>query len=229
MVPLAAARDFKRALDGDLGANTGGMGCYSPVPEVDEAMVEDVVERSVRPVVAALRRRGVDYRGVLFAGIMVTAAGPMVLEFNVRFGDPETQVVLPRLAEDPVELLLSVAEGRLAERVPVFSPDAAVCVVAAAAGYPEAPVSGDAIAGLAADGQLADPVDGATVVHAGTTRDADGVFRVQGGRVLGLTGRAPTLALARERAYAAAGRVGWPGMHLRTDIALIPEPTGVSR
>ncbi len=220
VVPLAAARDFKRAHDGDLGPNTGGMGGYSPPPEVDDALVGEVMDRAVEPLVAALRRRGVDYRGVLYGGVMVTSAGPMMLEFNARFGDPETQVLLPRLAQDPVELLEQVAQGRLGPDPPRFSREAAVCVVAAAAGYPEAPVAGDEIDGLGDDGQLADPVEGATVVHAGTTRHPGGRFLVAGGRVLGFTGMAPTIAAARERAYAAAGRVHWPGMHYRQDIGL---------
>ncbi len=229
VVPLAAAQDFKRAFDGDLGANTGGMGCYSPLPVVNDTLVAEIVERAVEPLVATLRRRGIEYRGVFFGGIMMTADGPMVLEFNVRFGDPETQVLLPRLADDPVDLLLAVAEGRLAPETPAFTSNAAVCVVAAAAGYPEAPIAGDEIIGLGDDGQLADPVPGATVVHAGTKRDGSGAFRVAGGRVLGFTGMAPTLGQARERAYAAAGRVRWPGMHYRSDIALVAEPTAVAR
>jgi phosphoribosylamine--glycine ligase len=226
-VPLAAARDFKRIFDGDRGANTGGMGSYSPLPEVDDALVERVMDEAVAPIVATLTRRGIDYRGVLYAGIMMTADGPVVLEYNVRFGDPEAQVVLPRLADDPVDVLMAVAEGRLIGP-PRFSADAAVCVVAAAAGYPESPVTGDAIGGLGPDGQLAEPVEGVTVLHAGTTR-ADGVFRVDGGRVLGLTALAPSLGTARARAYEAAARVTWPGMQLRGDIAHSSEPTAVLR
>jgi phosphoribosylamine---glycine ligase len=228
VVPLAAARDFKRAFDGDRGANTGGMGSYSPPPEVDDALVGRVMDEAVGPIMVALAKRGIDYRGVLYAGIMVTADGPMVLEFNVRFGDPEAQVVLPRLVDDPVDLLMAVAEGRLAGP-PTFSSDAAVCVVAAAAGYPEAPVAGDRIEGLGPNGQLANPVEGVTVLHAGTESDGAGGFLVDGGRVLGFSALAPTLSGARARAYAAAERVSWPGMHLRSDIALIPEPTAVRR
>ncbi len=228
VIPLAAARDFKRAFDGDAGANTGGMGACSPPPEVDDALVGEVMDRAVEPLVAALVRRGIDYRGVLYGGIMVTSSGPVVLEFNVRFGDPETQVLVPRLADDPVGLLLSVAEGRLGGDAPAFTPDAAVCVVAAAAGYPEAPRYGDAIEGLGEDGQLAEPVEGASVVHAGTVRGPDGSFRVAGGRVLGFTGTGPTLAAARERAYGAARRVHWPGMHYRHDIAGSVDAVAVS-
>jgi phosphoribosylamine--glycine ligase len=158
---------------------------------------------------------------------MVTADGPVVLEFNVRFGDPETQVVLPRLADDPVDLLISVAEGRLGP-APRFSSGAAVCVVAAAAGYPEAPVLGARIEGLGADGQLARALEGAMVLHAGTSRHEDGTFLVNGGRVLGLCGVGPTLAAARERAYAAASSVSWPGMQIRHDIALDASSAPVS-
>ena len=227
VVPLAAARDFKRIFDGDRGANTGGMGSYSPLPEVDDAMVERVMEEAVAPLVATLTRRGIDYRGVLYAGIMMTADGPFVLEYNVRFGDPEAQVVLPRLADDPVDVLMAVAEGRLTGP-PRFSADAAVCVVAAAAGYPESPVTGDVICGLSPDGQLAEPVEGVTVLHAGTTRVVD-TFRVDGGRVLGLTALAPSLGAARARAYEAAARVSWPGRQLRGDIARSAEPSAVLR
>jgi phosphoribosylamine--glycine ligase len=227
-VPLAAARDYKRAFDGDGGANTGGMGCYSPPPEVDDGLVGRVMDEAVEPTVAALRRRGIDFRGVLYGGIMVTSDGPYVLEFNVRFGDPETQVLLPRLLDDPVEMLRSVAEGRLRDG-PGFRADAAVCVVAAAEGYPEAPVAGAVISGLADDGQLADPVDGVTVVHAGTSRRPDGQFVVAGGRVLGFSAMAPTLDDARRLAYRAADQVSWDGMHIRRDIALLTEPTGVAR
>jgi phosphoribosylamine--glycine ligase len=146
----------------------------------------------------------------------------------VRFGDPETQVLLPRLLDDPVEMLRSVAEGRLRDG-PRFRADAAVCVVAAAEGYPEAPVAGAVISGLADDGQLADPVDGVTVVHAGTSRGPDGQFVVAGGRVLGFSAMAPTLDDARRLAYRAADQVSWDGMHIRRDIALLTEPTGVAR
>ena len=194
--------------------------------EVDDALIGRVMDEAVEPVLAAMTKRGIDYRGVLYAGIMVTAAGPEVLEFNVRFGDPEAQVVLPRVAEDPFDLLMSVAEGRLAAP-PRFSPEPSVCVVAAAAGYPESPVTGDRIVGLGPDGQLAEPLDGVTVLHAGTSSDGAGGFLVSGGRVLGFSALAPTLATARERAYEAAARVRWPGMHLRSDIALMAEPTAV--
>ncbi len=227
VLPMAAARDFKRALDGDRGTNTGGMGGYSPPPEVDDALVSRVIDEAVEPTLAALRSRGIEYRGVLYAGIMVTAGGPAVLEFNVRFGDPEAQVVLPRLADDPFELFLATATGALREP-PAFVPQVALCVVAAAAGYPESPVLGERIDGLGPDGQLATPIDGVTVLHAGTSRDPDGVFRVAGGRVLGFGALAPSLHEARDLAYRAAGSVRWPGMHLRRDIGASPQPATVS-
>ncbi len=219
VVPLAPAQDFKRVGDGDAGPNTGGMGAYSPVPDVDDALTDRLMDEAVEPLVAALRARGIDYRGVLYAGIMLTAEGPKVLEYNVRFGDPETQVVLPRLADDPVALLMSVAEGHLGDR-PRFVADPAVCVVQAVEGYPATTRTGDPIDGLDQDGQLARPVDGTTVFHAGVARPVPGgPFHTAGGRVLGITALGPTLADARDRAYRAVAGVSWPGMQCRRDIA----------
>ena len=221
VVPLAPAQDFKRVGDGDTGPNTGGMGAYSPVREVGADLVDELVDRAVVPLVAALRRRGIDYRGVLYAGLMLTDDGPKVLEYNVRFGDPETQVVLPLLASDPVELLASVADGHLgpaADRVR-FSADAAVCVVLAAGGYPGSPSTGAPIAGLGPGGQLEEPVPGVTVYHAATAQGADGRFSTAGGRVLGVTAVAADLADARRRAYRAAERITWEGRQLRRYIA----------
>ena len=166
-------------------------------------------------------RRGIDYRGVLYAGLMLTDDGPRVIEYNVRFGDPEAQVVLPLLASDPAELFLAVAEGELgAVDPPAFSGDAAVCVVLAAQGYPEHPRSGDTIEGLTPSGQSVAAVEGVTVFHAGTRRhNPAGPFHTAGGRVLGVTATAPTLGQARERAYAAAAPIDWEGMQMRHDIA----------
>ncbi|HEX3946868.1 MAG TPA: phosphoribosylamine--glycine ligase [Acidimicrobiales bacterium] len=230
VVPLAPAQDFKRIGDGDTGPNTGGMGAYSPVPAVDAGLVDELVYGAVEPLVAALRSRGIDYRGVLYAGLMLTPDGPKVLEYNVRFGDPETQVLLPRLAEDPVELLMAVAEGRLAhagDRAPAFSDQASACLVMASQGYPTAPRTGDPIRGLDEWGQLADRVEGVTVFHAGTGRpDPDGPFLTAGGRVLGVTALGPTLAEARRRAYQAAGRIEWDGACYRRDIAESAAGTG---
>ena len=215
LAPLAPAQDFKRRDDGGAGPNTGGMGSYSPVPEVDDATVDALVAEAVAPLVTALRARGIDYRGVLYAGLMLTPAGPKVLEFNVRFGDPETQVVLPRYDGDLAALLAEVAAGRLVT-TPRFAPDPAVCVVLASEGYPEQPRTGDRVAGL----ERAAAVPGVTVFHAGTAHDPDsGGVVTAGGRVLGVTALGPTLAEARDRAYAAVDAVTWPGMQFRTDIA----------
>jgi phosphoribosylamine--glycine ligase len=211
---LAPARDFKRLADGDQGPNTGGMGAYSPVPDADHRLVDRVLDESVEPVVAALRRRGIDYRGVLYAGLILTADGPKVLEYNVRFGDPETQVVLARFDDDLTGLLAEAAAGRLRTE-PRFSADAAVCVVLAAAGYPGSPRTGDVIEGLDA----AAVVEGVTVFHAGTHLGDGGRVVTAGGRVLDVTATGSTVGEARARAYAGVERINWPGMQHRSDIA----------
>ena len=220
-VPLVPAQDFKRVGDGDRGPNTGGMGAYAPMPQLSAADVGHLMDTAVLPLVAELRRRDIDYRGVLYAGLMLTAEGPKVIEYNVRFGDPEAQVVLPLLASDLAELLLAVANGALDEaEPPAFADAAAVCVVLASAGYPESPRLGDEIEGLRSDGQSVAEVPGVTVFHAGTGRHAaGGPFHTAGGRVLGVTAVAPTLAQARDDAYAAAAPIEWEGMQLRHDIA----------
>jgi phosphoribosylamine--glycine ligase len=210
---LAPARDAKRLADGDDGPNTGGMGAFSPVPDVADRVVDRVLDESVEPVVAALRRRGIDYRGVLYAGLILTADGPKVLEYNVRFGDPETQVVLSRFDDDLTGLLAEAASGRLRSE-PRFSTDGAVCVVLAAPGYPGEPRTGDVIEGLDA----AAAVDGVTVHHAGTRLDDDRIVTA-GGRVLGVTATGPTIGEARARAYAGVELINWPGMQHRSDIA----------
>jgi phosphoribosylamine---glycine ligase len=222
-VPLAPAQDFKRIGDGDTGPNTGGMGAYAPMAHVDGPMVDAIMDSSVRPLVEELRRRGIDYRGVLYAGLMLTADGPKVIEYNVRFGDPEAEVVLPLLDADAAELFLAVANGDLeGARPPAFSDDAAVCVVLASQGYPEKPRTGDAIEGLNGTGQSTAAVDGVTTFHAGTRRHSpDGPFYTAGGRVLAVTAVAPTLAQARERAYAATAPIDWEGMQMRHDIAAL--------
>jgi phosphoribosylamine--glycine ligase len=217
-VALAPAQDHKRLADGDGGPNTGGMGAFSPVPAMPPGLVDVVMETAVLPTLAALGRRGIDYRGVLYAGLMLTDDGPKVLEFNVRFGDPEAQVVLPRLDGDLTALLAEAADGRLRTH-PVFTDDAAVTVVCASEGYPTSPRVGDRIKGLAAAGE----VKGVTVYCAGVAADDEGTLVTAGGRVLDVTAVAPTLAQARERAYQAVSRLSWPGMQHRSDIAA-PSP-----
>jgi phosphoribosylamine--glycine ligase len=214
-VPLAPAQDFKRAGDGDAGPNTGGMGAYSPVPVAGADTVDLVLTKAVEPTLAALRADGIDYRGVLYAGLMLTPEGPKMLEYNVRFGDPETQVVLPRMRSDLAELLSAAASGRLTGADPAFLDDAAVTVVLASEGYPEAPRTGDVITGL--DEARDEP--GVTVFCAGVAVDARGRLVTAGGRVLDVTALGTTIAAARARAYAAVARIRWPGLHHRHDIA----------
>ncbi|HEX7094844.1 MAG TPA: phosphoribosylamine--glycine ligase [Acidimicrobiales bacterium] len=214
-VALAPAQDFKRVGDGDTGPNTGGMGAYSPVPLAPQPVVDEVMARAVEPTLHALRSRGIDYRGVLYAGLMLTPDGPKVLEYNVRFGDPEAQVVLPRLASDLTELLAQAAHGAM-RATPRFVDDAAVTVVCAAEGYPGTVRNGDVIEGLDA----ARAVPGVEVFCAGVARSPDGALVTGGGRVLSVTAVAPTIADARGRAYEAVSHISWPGMHYRRDIAL---------
>ncbi len=209
-VPLAPAQDHKRLGDGDTGPNTGGMGAFSPVPGVGKDLVEEVVERAVEPTLNALHLRGIDYRGVLYAGLMLTADGFKVLEYNVRFGDPEAQVVLPRLDCDLAGLLAEAAAGELLSE-PSFVDDAAVTVVLAAEGYPTSPRTGDAIHGL----ETARALPGVEIFCAGVGPG----LTTAGGRVLSVTGTGPDLATARDRAYAAVSKISWPGMQYRTDIA----------
>jgi phosphoribosylamine--glycine ligase len=213
-VALAPAQDFKRVDNGDRGPNTGGMGAYSPVPVVGPEVMDLVMERAVAPTLAALRGRGIDYRGVLYAGLMLTPDGPKVLEYNVRFGDPETQVVLPRLRTDLAELLAEAARGSLHSE-PAFIDDAAVTVVCASEGYPRSPRLGDLIEGL----EVARHIGGVTVFCAGVDADRDGRLVTAGGRVLDVTGMGPDLATARNLAYQAVACLSWEGMHVRTDIA----------
>jgi phosphoribosylamine--glycine ligase len=213
VVPLAPAQDYKRIFDGDEGPNTGGMGSYSPVPGFGAAEVEEIIDAVHRPVVAAMARRGLPFHGVLYAGLMIGPEGPKVLEFNTRFGDPETQAVLPRMRSDLLELCLAARQpGGLAGVEAEFSNDWAVTVVLASAGYPESSSKGDAIEGLGAAGELAE------VTHAGTA-ESDGRVVTAGGRVLNVTALAATPAAARERAYDAAERISFEGMQVRTDIA----------
>jgi phosphoribosylamine---glycine ligase len=214
VVDLEPAQDFKRVGDRDTGPNTGGMGAYSPVPFVDGAGRAQIREDVLEPTVRALRSEGVDYRGVLYAGLMLTDEGPKVLEFNARFGDPEAQAILPRLKADLGELLLACAEGRL-DRAPVaWTPEACVTVILASGGYPGEPRTGLPIEGLDRAGNL----DKTMVFHAGTAR-RDGTVVTAGGRVLGVSALGQDLAGARDRAYRAVSTVTFEGMHHRTDIA----------
>ena len=215
VVPLAPAQDFKRLGDGDVGPNTGGMGAYSPLPWAPPSLAADVVARVAQPTVDAMRRRGTPFAGVLYVGLALTSRGPRVIEFNARFGDPETQVVLARLRSPLGALLLAAATGGLADVPPlVWSAGAAVTVVVAAAGYPDAARSGDRITGLAA----AAAVEGASVLHAGT-RELDGDLVSAGGRVLSVVGVGADVGAARATAYAAVELIGLDGGQSRTDIA----------
>ena len=225
-VPLAPAQDFKRIGEGDVGPNTGGMGAYSPVPVAGPDVVAEVMDKAVLPTLAELRRQGIDYRGVLYAGLMLTPQGMKVLEYNVRFGDPEAQVVLPRLRSDLADLLAGAAAGSL-EEAPAYGDDAAVTVVCASEGYPVSPRTGDLITGIeAANGE-----EGVTVFCAGVASAPEGSIGAElpgqgaqnlmtaGGRVLNITGQGPDLATARERAYAGVTHIDWPGRYVRFDIA----------
>ncbi|MBV8385967.1 MAG: phosphoribosylamine--glycine ligase, partial [Acidimicrobiia bacterium] len=196
------------------GPNTGGMGAYSPVPAAGADVVDVVMDTGVAPTLAALRAQGIDYRGVLYAGLMLTSDGPKMLEYNVRFGDPEAQVVLPRLSSDLAALLAEAAAGDLRSQ-PAFVDDACVTVVLASEGYPTSPRTGDVIEGI----RDASALPGVTVFCAGVGRDDAGRLLTAGGRVLDVTATGATIAEARERAYAAVDRIRWSGRHHRTDIA----------
>jgi phosphoribosylamine--glycine ligase len=213
-VVLDPAQDFKRVGDADSGPNTGGMGAYSPLPWLPDGFGDDVLERFIRPTLAELCRRGIDYRGVLYAGLMITDDGPKLVEYNVRFGDPDSQVVLLRLTSDLAALLAEAADGSLRSS-PTFADDAAVLVVAAAEGYPSAPRTGDPIVGL----EDARAVPGAEVFLAGVDVDAGGRLVTAGGRVLNVVGRGTDVEGARAAAYGALAHISWPGMQHRSDIA----------
>lgn len=214
VMPFGSAQDHKRAFDGETGPNTGGMGTYSPAPVFTEALTARVMERLAEPALAGIAAEGAPYRGVLFVELMATREGPKLVEFNVRFGDPECQVLMLRLESDLVPYLWACATGRLAELAPpVWRDEAAACVVMAADGYPDAPLGGSIIRGAEQDFG-----EGVMVFHAGTRRDADGTLRAAGGRVLNVCARAPDLAQALERAYGAVDRIDWPGGFHRRDI-----------
>jgi phosphoribosylamine--glycine ligase len=214
VAPLVPAQDYKRVGDGDTGPNTGGMGAYSTASILDAQMQNWLLQHVARPVVAGMKSEGVEYRGVLYCGLMMTARGPMVLEFNCRFGDPETQAILMRLESDLLEALEAAIEGRVSEGDFRWSPDATVCVVMASGGYPGTFEAGKKIMGLEEAGKM----DGVKIFHAGTTA-RDNAYFTAGGRVLGVTARAPELNNAVERAYATAAKIGFEGAHYRKDIA----------
>ena len=232
LIALPAARDHKRLLDGELGPNTGGMGAYSPLPDLPDYLVRAVLEAVHRPILAELARRGTPFTGALYAGLMLTPEGPALLECNARFGDPETQVVLPRIALALGPVLLAAARGelglairRIGPQVPV-TPDAAVGIVLAGRDYPAAPSKGDRIDGLAEAA-----AQGALVFHAGSRRHADGGLETTGGRILTVVGRGSDLAAARAAAERAADAISFAGAQRRHDIAsgAVGEPVGAAR
>ncbi len=216
ILPLPSAQDHKRLLDGDKGPNTGGMGAYSPAPIITPALMRQVYDRVLEPTVRGMAQEGFPFRGVLYAGIMLTPDGISVLEFNVRFGDPECQPLMMRWDDDAVPILLKAARGDLDKDMTLtFSDDAAISVVMAAAGYPASPRKGDVIGGL----DEAAKVDGAVVFHAGTAQNEAGEIVTNGGRVLTVTARGEDVRQARERAYEAVSRIKWDGAQYRNDIA----------
>lgn len=221
-VLLPVARDHKRLLDGDQGPNTGGMGAYSPLPDVDDELMARIKREIILPTLDGMMRRGTPYHGILYAGIMLTPDGPKLIEFNCRFGDPETQVIVPRLKTDLVELMLaSIEPGGLKDFGPVeVSDEVAVCVVLAAKGYPGNPKKGDVISGV--DNSQDDTV----VFHAGTTRSTDGSLITWGGRVLSVVGKGPTFVGASIRAYSRVNDIDFNGLQYRGDIALNADSKG---
>ena len=212
-IPFASAQDHKRVGEGDTGPNTGGMGAYSPAPVMTPAMEAEVMARIIRPTMAAMAARGTPFQGVLFAGLMITAEGPKLIEYNARFGDPECEVLMPRLASDLVDLLLAACDGQLDRRTPAWHDLAALTVVMCANGYPGAPAKGGLIGGLAG----AEALDGVLVFHAGTA-ERDGVVTANGGRVLNCVGIGSTVDEARARAYAAVDAIDWADGFCRRDI-----------
>mgnify|MGYP000274201563 CR=1 FL=1 len=213
VVPFPAAQDHKAVYDNDKGANTGGMGAYSPAPVITDSLAKRLMEDIMLPTVRAMAQEGRPYRGILYAGLMISRGEPKVLEFNVRLGDPEAQPLLVRLKSDLVPLLLAALEGGLAKINPVWEDGAAVCVVMASGGYPGPYQKGKIISGL----NEAESMEGVVVFHAGTKWE-NGRFLTDGGRVLGVTARGQQVAEAIERAYKAVGKISWEGVHYRKDI-----------
>jgi phosphoribosylamine--glycine ligase len=223
VIPLGAAQDHKTVFDGDRGPNTGGMGAFAPVPRVGATIGARIMETIVRPTIAALAGDRAPYRGVLFVGLMLTADGPKVIEFNCRLGDPECQVLLARAAGDVVPLMEAAARGEALPGDPGTPPDSAVCVNLASGGYPGSYRTGVRIAGV----EAAEAKPGVRVFHAGTALDGEGRLVTAGGRVLGVTAVGPTLEVAVARAYDAVDDVRFDGMHYRTDIGRRPaSPAG---
>ncbi|HET6690759.1 MAG TPA: phosphoribosylamine--glycine ligase [Miltoncostaeaceae bacterium] len=216
-----AARDYKPIGEGNTGPNTGGMGSVSPVPDIPDALADELIDRVHRPVIAAMARRGTPFQGVLYAGLMMTPDGPRVLEFNTRFGDPETQALLPRLDEDLLALLTAAAEGELEDRPVRVKDGAAVSVVLAAHGYPGSPRTGDVITGLEEAAAT-----GAELYHAGTAPGPEGTIVTAGGRVLAVSARGDSVGDARAKAYAAADLIRFDGKQMRRDIAAAMSGTG---
>ncbi|HIC81988.1 MAG TPA: phosphoribosylamine--glycine ligase, partial [Kiloniellaceae bacterium] len=214
-LPLVTAQDHKRAFDGDQGPNTGGMGAYSPAPVMTEALIEATMARIIRPTVAAMKAEGCPYKGVLYAGLMITADGPQLIEYNVRFGDPECQVVLMRLMSDLLPALIASTDGVLSTFDLRWYDEPALTVVMAAEGYPGSYEKGSVIRGLEeAEGNS----DDIKIFHAGTRRSEDGSLLANGGRVLGVTAMAPGIAQAQARAYGAVDKIDWPQGFCRRDI-----------
>jgi phosphoribosylamine--glycine ligase len=225
-IPLQAAQDHKRAYDGDKGPNTGGMGAYSPAPVFTDAMCDLTMERVILPTLKGMKAEGRPFKGVLFAGLMVTAEGPKLIEYNVRFGDPECQTLMRRLKSDLAPVLLAAAKGELAAAAPLeWDARPAVTVVYAANGYPDEPLTGSVIRGLA----KARNIEGVEIFIAGARTDEDGLLRAAGGRVLNITAVGDTLAHAVASAYASIDLVDWPGGFCRRDIAwrALTSPPGV--
>jgi phosphoribosylamine--glycine ligase len=213
MLPFLPAQDYKRIYDGDEGPNTGGMGAYSPLMWMQTATYAAILEEIIRPTIHQLALTGASYSGLLYAGVMVTDEGPKALEFNCRFGDPETQVILPRMGSDLLELMIASEVGDIAGREIVWSADKAVCVVLASEGYPESSSSGDEISGL-------ENIPAGVYIYHARTEERNGRFYTAGGRVLNVVGTGPTVIEARARAYAAVEQIHFEGMQYRTDIAL---------
>lgn len=213
IIPLASSQDHKRALDGDTGPNTGGMGAYSPAPVVTDELWKVIDAQVLKPFLKGVQEDKLDFRGIIYAGLMITDKGPKILEFNVRFGDPETQAILMRLDSDLAEALFALADGRLSQVTLKWTPKPAVCVVLASAGYPGKYTKGNAISGLDEAEK-----EGAVVFHAGTKLE-DGQIVTSGGRVLGVTALGNDIADAVANAYKAVSRISWDGMQYRKDIA----------